>query len=115
MFAEIADIEKGIADADAALNAAREAIAQDVGGARVFDEAAKPHEQQIGVLWLKRLHNSDGTETVKVFKKAGPNEGRWVPANEHEIDAGGFHANYDAWREAGGEWPEIERRSSNAA
>jgi hypothetical protein len=114
VFAEIGDIEKGIADADRALDAARETIAQEVGGARVFDEAAKPHEQQVGVLWLKKVHNSDGTETVKVFKKASAHEGRWETATEHEIAAGGFHRNYDEWQRAGGVWPNIERKTNAA-
>jgi hypothetical protein len=114
VFAEIADIEKGIADADRALDAARETIAQDVGGARVFDEAAKPHEQRVGVLWLKKIHNKDGTEEVKVFKKVSAHEGKWVTATEHEIAAGGFHRHYDEWQRAGGVWPNIERKTNAA-
>jgi hypothetical protein len=106
-FTEIAEIETGITIADRALNAAREAIAQDVGGERVFNEAAKPFEDAAGGrLWLKKVIQGD-TEVVKVFKKRNEHSGEWVTATELEVASGGYHANYDEWQQAGGEWPSI--------
>jgi len=113
VFAEIEQLQNGIATADRALDAARETIAQDVGGLPKFNAAAEPHEKTAGgPLWLKKIHNQDGTETVKVFKQAGPNEGRWVDATEQEIAGGGYHKNFDQWVQAGHSWPAVVERKS---
>jgi hypothetical protein len=81
---------------------------------RVLNTAAEPFEKALGVLWLRKFPGAGGADVVRVFKRAGPNEGRWVDATPQEIEAGHFHKNYDEWQAAGGVFPIVER-TSNAA
>ena len=110
---EIADLEAGIAIAEGALVAARETLGEDVGGIAKLDEAAKPYEKQLGVLWLRK-DVVDGIEAVRVFKQVKPNSGVWADATPEEIEAGRFFGSYDEWHAAGGVWPMVERKSHAA-
>jgi hypothetical protein len=112
-IAELVDLEAGIAIADGAITAAREEIAQDVGGLAKFNAAAEPFEKTMGVLWLRKTLGADGTAAVKVFKQVSPKEGRWADATPEEIEAGRFFGSFDEWRAADGVWPIMEK--ANAA
>jgi hypothetical protein len=107
---EIADLENAIAIADRAITAARETLGEDVGGIANFEEAAKPYEEQLGVLWLRKDVGVDGVETVKIFKQISPREGSWVEATLPEREAGQFFKDYNEWHAAGGVWPKVERK-----
>jgi hypothetical protein len=111
---ELADLAIAVATADLALTAAREEVAQEVGGVQKLDEAAAPFEQALGVLWLKKDTGVDGTEAVKVFKQTSPTSGIWANATPQEREAGQFFKDYNEWHAAGGVWPIAERKSNVA-
>jgi hypothetical protein len=111
---EITDLENAIEIAEGAIVAARATIGEDVGGIAKLDEAAKPFEEQLGVLWLRKDVGADGTEVVKVFKQSSPTSGIWANATPQELEAGQFFKDYSEWHAAGGVWPIAERKSNVA-
>jgi hypothetical protein len=111
---EIGDLEDAIKIAEGALVAARETLGEDVGGIAKLDEAAKPFEEQLGVLWLRKDVGVDGVESVKVFKQVTPREGTWAEATLEEREAGQFFKDYNEWQAAGGVWPKVERKRDAA-
>jgi hypothetical protein len=110
---EIADLEEAIKIAEGALVAARETLGEDVGGIAKLDEAAKPYEEQLGVLWLRK-DVVDGIEAVRVFKQVTPTSGTWAEATPEEREAGQFFKDYNEWHAVGGVWPKVERKRDAA-
>jgi hypothetical protein len=107
---EIAELETAVATADMAITASREEIAQDVGGVQKLDDAAKPFEEHLGALWLKKQDDA-----VKVFKQTGADRGAWIDALPNEVEAGRFFEDYNDWQAAGGVWPLAQQKGNGHA
>jgi hypothetical protein len=95
---ELRDLETGIKIASDTIEAAREEVANEVGGIAKLNTAAAPYEKLQSAAWLKKFM-TDGVEEVRSFHVIG-NRGHWNPASEDELENGMYFKSADEWRMA---------------
>jgi hypothetical protein len=97
-LAELRDLETGIKIASDTIEAAREEVANEVGGIAKLNAASAPYEKLQSAAWLKKFM-TDGVEEVRSFHVTG-NRGYWNPASEEELENGMYFKTADEWRMA---------------
>jgi ABC-type cobalamin/Fe3+-siderophores transport system ATPase subunit len=103
---ELRDLETAIKIASDTIEAAREEIAQDVGGLARFDAAAAPYEKAATAPWLRKYRrytpgsdgSDEGVEVIGVWDETV--KARVRPATEEEIANGVYYPNLEAYRRA---------------
>jgi hypothetical protein len=95
---ELANLEAGIKIVDDVITAARDEVAQEVGGTAKLDAAAAPYEKMQSAAWLRKF-NENGSDVVKSFHIVG-NRGHWDTATEEEVEGGMYFKSADEWRMA---------------
>jgi hypothetical protein len=91
---ELHDLEAGIKIADDVITAAREEVAQEVGGIAKLNAAAAPYEKMQSAAWLRKFG-----EEVRAFSIQN-GRGYWNPATEGELENGMFFRTSEEWRMA---------------
>jgi hypothetical protein len=95
---ELANLEAGIRITDDVITAARDEVAQEVGGTAKLDAAAEPYLKMQGAAWLRKFDGE--VRFASIEKHGGVDRFYWRPATAEQIENGVYFNNAEEWRAA---------------